>query len=134
MKPVLTLMMSASLGVMATSCVMYKEPPPPRSIEYGTFSCDGSYQFVAQFEEEANRVAVTFDRGRTRMLYKNPSGLYVDGTYALQGSETTPITIYEDGIPIMRNCVPVTTQKQYYRKEEKFRVFDVNRDLEGPGG
>ena len=114
---------------LLSSCVMYKEPPPARSVEYGTFSCDGSFQFVAQFEQEGTRVAFTKD-GRTRMLERDVSGVYKDGTYALTGDGKTPITIYEDGIPILRNCVPVTEQEQYYRKDERFRLFDYKRDLE----
>jgi len=130
MKSGLSLSVCAALSLLSASCVMYKEPPPPRSVEYGAFSCDGSYQFVARFEEEGSRVAVMMDRGRTRLLERNASGIYSDGTYALEGSEKTPITIFQNGIPVMTNCAPVTTQKQYYRKDEKFRPFDVTRDLD----
>ena len=112
-----------------TSCVMYKEPPPARSVEYGSFSCDGSVQFVAQFQPEGTSVAFMQD-GRTRVLERNASGVYSDGTYSLTGDEKTPITVSMNGVPILRNCVPVTTQEQYYRKDEKFRMFDYKRDLE----
>ena len=126
----LSLPLCIALSLMGAGCVMYKEPPPARSVEYGTFSCDGSYQFVALFADDGSQVALTMDRGRTRMLYRNASGLYSDGTYSLQGSLTTPVTVFEEGVPIMRNCAPVTTQKQYYRKDEKFRAFDIHRDLD----
>ncbi len=122
------LILIGSLGFL-TSCVMYKEPPPALSVEYGSYSCDASRQFVAEFEKEGSRVAVMMD-GRTRTFVRDTSGVYHDGTMTLTGSETHPITIYESGVPILQNCVPVTTQKQYYRKDEKFRVFDVKRDLE----
>ncbi|PZP56166.1 MAG: hypothetical protein DI586_04585 [Micavibrio aeruginosavorus] len=114
---------------LLSSCVMYKEPPPALSVEYGSYSCDGSRQFVAEFEKEGTRVAVMLD-GRTRTFVRDTSGVYHDGSMTLTGSETHPITIYEGGMPIFANCVPVTTQKQYYRKDEKFRLFDYKRDLE----
>ena len=112
---------------------MYKEPPPARSIEYGTYSCDGSEQFVAQFEDNGDRVAYLRD-DRTRVLYRNTDGVYTNGTYSLSGSEKTPITVYENGVAILRNCVPLTTQPQYYQKKSLFRRFDPHRDFERQKG
>ena len=114
---------------LLSSCVMYKEPPPARSVEYGTYSCDGSMQFVAQFEKEGTKVAFVKD-GRTRIMERDASGVYRDGTYSLTGGEQNPITVYGYDVPILANCRPVTEQKEYYRKDEKFRLFDVTRDLE----
>lgn len=114
---------------LLSSCVIYKEPPPARSVEYGSYSCDGSRQFVAQFQEEGTKVAF-MQEGRTRLLERDASGVYKDGTYSLTGDEKNPITVYMNGVPVLENCVPVTTQKQYYRKDEKFRGFDYKRDLE----
>ncbi len=122
------LILIGSLGFLS-GCVMYKEPPPALSVEYGSYSCNASRQFVAEFENEGERVAVMMD-GRTRTFIRDASGVYHDASMKLTGSETHPITIYENGVPILENCVPVTTQKQYYRKDEKFRPFDVHRDLE----
>lgn len=113
---------------LLSSCVMYKEPPPARSIEYGTYSCDASMQFVAQFQDEGNKVAFMQDN-RTRILERDANGVYRDGTISLTGSEKTPITVSEDGVEVLRNCRPVTTQEQYYRKKEQFRWFDIHRDL-----
>jgi len=125
----ISIALSSLAALSVTSCVMYSEPPPARSVEYGTFSCDGSEQFVAQFQDEGTKVALMMDK-RTRVLERDVSGVYSDSTYSLTGSETTPITVFKDGIPFLRNCVPVTTQKQYYRKDDKFRVLDIHRDLE----
>lgn len=118
---------------LLSSCVMYKEPPPARSIEYGTFSCDGSEQFVAQFEDNGERVAYMQDN-RTRMLIRNADGIFTDGTYSMSGSEKTPITVYQNGVAILRNCAPVTTQPQYYQKKSRFRYFDPHRDFERQKG
>lgn len=118
---------------LLSSCVMYKEPPPARSIEYGTYSCDGSEQFVAQFEDNGERVAYMRDN-RTRMLMRNADGTFTDGTFSLSGSEKTPITVYQNGVPILRNCVTLTTQPQYYQKKSLFRYFDPHRDFERQKG
>lgn len=121
--------LSIAAALLLSSCVMYQEPPPALSVEYGTYSCNGSEQFVAQFQEEGTKVAFMQDR-RTRILERDASGIYRDGTYSLTGSEKTPITVYVNEIPVLENCVPVTTQKQYYRKDNKYRAFDIYRDVE----
>lgn len=88
---------------------------------------------MAQFQADGNKVA--FMQGsRTRMLERKEDGTYTDGTYSLSGSEKTPITVYQNGTEILRNCVPLTTQPQYYQKHEKFRMLDPSRDFERQKG
>ena len=86
-------------------------------------------QFVAQFQEDGNTVAFMKDN-RTRILIRNSDGVFTDGTYSLSGSPETPITIYENGVPVLNNCAPVTHQEQYYRKYTQFRFFNPTRDLQ----
>lgn len=118
-----------SLTVLALSaCVLHKEPPPARSIEYGTYSCDGSRQFVADFQPDDSVVSIFYDK-RSYLLERNASGVFYNGTFALSGRKEGPITVTRDGIAILENCAPVTTQPQYYEKKYKFRNFDPRRDL-----
>jgi hypothetical protein len=112
-----------------SACVRYQEPPPALSVEYGTYSCNGSRQFVAEFQHEAGTVAFV-ENNRTRMLAVDANGTYTDGTYSLTGAENMPITVYEDGVPVYENCRPVTTQRQYYRKDDRFRPPSLYRDLD----
>lgn len=118
-----------SLTVLALSaCVMHKEPPPARSIEYGTYSCDGSRQYVADYQPDDSSVSVLYDK-RSYLLINDQSGTFRDGTFTLTGPKQGPVTITRDGIAILTNCAPVTTQPQYYEKKYKFRKIDLERDL-----
>lgn len=118
-------LLSALTGLSA--CVGSPEPPPARSIEYGTYSCDGSRQFIANFVNQDTEVALV-DDGRTYMLVRDESGTYRSNTFTLSGNRQGPITVTRDGTPIYTNCAPLTTQEQYYRKKTNFRPFDPRRD------
>lgn len=123
-KPVLL-----SLTVLALSaCVMHKEPPPARSIEYGTYSCDGSRQFVADFQPDDSVVSILYNK-RSYLLERDASGVFYGSAFALSGPKEGPVTVTRDGIAILTNCAPVTTQPQYYQKKYQFRNFDASRDL-----